>query len=219
MDTISLENVSYQYSKTFFRVENVSLKLEKSQTTVITGHNGSGKTTLAKLIMGILLPEQGKVCYGNKDAIKMRLFERAIHIGYCFQEPDKQLFCATALEEVMFSLRLRGLNEDQAEENARELLQRFSLLEKTDAFPLKMSAGEKRRLALAAIFAIQPDYYILDEPTIGIDAENKGKLIEYLTEIKQKGAGLIIITHDSRLIKTLADRIITMEKGQTDESA
>jgi energy-coupling factor transporter ATP-binding protein EcfA2 len=117
------------------------------------------------------------------------------------------------LEEIAFSLKHRGESEQDAAVHARELLERFSMQDMEEGFPLKFSRGEKQRLAMLAILAMKPIFYILDEPTSGIDEENKRKLIGMLRNVKNEGAGLCIITHDKELIEELSDRVITMENG------
>jgi energy-coupling factor transport system ATP-binding protein len=217
---IDLEDINFTYKKTRFSIDGLSLKLYGGQTAVITGGNGSGKTTLSKIMMGIIRPDGGAVAVDGRDIKKSRLAETAARIGYLFQNPERQLFCSTALEEIAFSLAHRGESKETAAVKADALLARFSMETKANDFPLKLSRGEKQRLALLAVFAMRPRYYILDEPSAGIDEGNKQKLIEMLGEIEESGAGMCIITHDKELIK-LADRVITMDGGRVvrDESA
>ena len=215
---IELDCVNYGYKKTGFSINNVSFKLFGGQTTALTGGNGSGKTTLSKLMIGILKPDSGSVFVDGQNIKKCSLPSMAKKIGYFFQNPERQLFCETALEEIKFSLLHAGEDETTAETKAKKLLSRFSMLERSADFPLKLSRGEKQRLALLAVLAMKPAYYILDEPSSGIDGENKEKLIEMLKELKQSGAGLCIITHDKALSASLADRVVVMSQGRiTDE--
>lgn len=218
---VELRDISFTYKKTGFLINGVSLMLHSGQTAVITGGNGSGKTTLGKLIMGIFKPERGSVLVDGVDISKSSLSETAKSIGYVFQNPERQLFCATAAEEIAFSLTHHGESKQDADAHAKALLERFSMDGKADEFPLKFSRGEKQRLALLAVFAMRPRFYILDEPSPGLDEKNKLKLIGMLEEIKSSGAGLCIITHDRQLISALADRVVTMENGSviSDESA
>jgi energy-coupling factor transport system ATP-binding protein len=212
-DYITLKDISYTYKKTGFAVRNVSLSLRLGETTVLVGSNGSGKTTLMKLLMGILTPDSGCVCIAGEDTKKKRLSDTAKKIGYLFQNPERQLFCASAKEEIMFSLKHRGVDEAAASKEAARLLAHFSMADRADDYPLKLSRGEKQRLALMAVLAMQPKYYILDEPSSGIDRENKDRLIAMLSELKANGAGMCIISHDRSLIDRVADRVITMKDG------
>ncbi len=210
---IELDDINFTYKKTRFSISGLSLKLYRGQTAALTGGNGSGKTTLSKIMTGIIRPDSGTVTIDGSNIRKNRLAETAAKVGYLFQDPGRQLFCQSALEEIAFSLIHRGESKEAADKKAGELLARFSMEDKADDFPLKLSRGEKQRLALLAVFAMRPKVYILDEPSAGIDGDNKRKLIVMLEEIRDSGAGLCIITHDRQLIK-LAGRVITMDGGR-----
>jgi energy-coupling factor transport system ATP-binding protein len=218
---ISLAHVGFGYKKTSFLIEDLSLDFFLGETAVLTGRNGSGKTTLSKLMIGILKPDKGDIFIDGNNIKKRSLAENAKTAGYLFQNPERQLFCNTVLEEVAFSLKQKGFDEAAAGERALELLGEFSMEDKADAHPMKLSGGEKQRLALLAVFAMEPKYYILDEPSSGIDRENRQKLFQMLRRLKTTGAGLCIITHDGELTEALADRIVRMEKGRVvrDEKA
>lgn len=218
---IALNNISFGYKKTKFRINNLSLKLYTGEAVILAGKNGSGKTTLSKIIMTILKAEHGEVYINGESTANRPLAEIAKSIGYLFQQPERQLFNTTALEEITFSLNQNGQNKEESIKAARGLLKKFDLENKEKEYPLKLSKGEKQRLALAAIFAMKPKYYILDEPFSGLDNENKQILIRLLNELKEGGAGLLIITHDKKIISSLGERIITMDEGgvQKDEKS
>ncbi len=212
MSFIVLDNISFGYQKTLFQISDVSLELDRGSIAILTGKNGSGKTTLSKLMMGILKPQKGRVLVDGQDIRKQNLADTAKNVGYLFQNPERHLFCASVLEEVAFSFRQRG--QGGCLEEARLLLDRFSMADKSQEYPLRLSGGEKQRLALLCVLAMKPGYYILDEPSSGIDNENKCKLVEMLNDLKAEGAGVCIITHDKALIRSLADRVITMDGGR-----
>lgn len=213
-EMIRISNLSFGYKKTSFCLENINIDFNRGETAVLMGRNGSGKTTLSKLMIGMLEPDTGDVLLQGRNLKKNTLAQTAKSVGYLFQNPERQFFCSTALEEVMFSLRNTCPDEECAKKTARELLAEFSIEKKEDSFPLTLSEGEKRRLALLTVFAMKPSYYILDEPSIGLDKDNKQELVEILLGLKQKGFGLCIITHDAQLVKKLADRQIVLEKGR-----
>lgn len=218
---IELKNVYYQYDKTGFQISDMSLKLYKGQCTILRGRNGSGKTTVSKLIMGIIEAQSGSIIVDGQDIRKKKLCDNARNIGYLFQNPDRHFFCSTAKEEIKFSLMHNGYISSQAEEKAIDLLERFSLADKANSFPLKLSGGEKQRLALLAVIAANPPFYILDEPSSGIHKCLKSSLIDMLNQIKSSGSGLCIITHDKAITQQLANRVITMDAGRViaDEKA
>lgn len=211
---IELKNVNYRYKKTGFEITDMSLKLFKEQCTILRGRNGSGKTTLSKLIMGIIEAQSGSIIVEGQDIHKNNLSDNARKIGYLFQNPDRHFFCSTAKEEIKFSLLHNGYNQSQAEEKANKLLERFGLSDKANSFPLKLSGGEKQRLALLAVFAANPPFYILDEPISGIDKGMKSSVIDMLKQFKSSGNGLCIITHDKTITQKLSDRVITMDAGR-----
>lgn len=212
-ENITLEDVCFYYRETGFRIGGITLSLLQGQIAVVTGPNGSGKTTLSKMIMGILKAEKGIISIAGQDIRKLELAGVAKKIGYLFQNPDRHLFCSSVLEEIKFSLWARGMVEKKTDSSAWELLRCFSMGDRADNFPLKLSRGERKRLALLAVFALDTPYYLLDEPSSGIDEENKKMLIDMLGERKKQGAGFCIMTHDRALID-LADRVITMNAGR-----
>ena len=208
MSFIEIDGVSFSYKKTGFNLYIESLKLEQDEITHICGRNGSGKTTLARLVMGILKPDSGTVFVDNINIAKQTLAQNARKIGFLFQNPARQLFCNTVLDEVMFSLK--GQN---AKDEAMRWLVAFGLEDKCGAHPLTLSVGEKQRLALACVLAIKPKYLILDEPTSSLDTESRNILISLIKALKDKGIGMSIITHDDAL-ETLRDRSIAIENGR-----
>lgn len=211
---ISLNNVAFGYEHTGFALHGISLDLHQGQTVVITGQNGSGKSTLAALMMGLIKPHSGTIRYRGSDGKSISLPNKAKSIGYGFQNPDKQFFCLSALEEIAFSLRQTGQYEAAAIDNAHRLLGCFGMQHKADSLPQKLSDGEKRRLALLAVFALDRPYYILDEPTAGLDVNSRQMLFDWLAGYKQRGTGLCIITHDEALIRELGDKTVRMSNGR-----
>lgn len=214
MSFIELDGVRYGYKKTGFNLYIEKLELNQAEITAIRGHNGSGKTTLAKLVMGILKPESGTVFVDNTDIAKQTLAKNAKKIGYLFQNPARQLFCNTVMDEIMFSLKGR----QDADTKAREWLCLFGLETKCGAHPLTLSGGEKQRLALACVLALEPRYLILDEPTSNLDAESRKSLISLIKNLNDKGIGMSIITHDDALGE-VCDRSIIMQNGRVKNEA
>ncbi len=220
-DFIQFKNVCFEYKKTGFKIEDFSLCLHSGETTVLAGHNGCGKTTVSKLLLSILKPHSGDVFIDGKSVNDMRLADISKHVGYLFQQPDRQLFCQTAIEEITFSFIQNGTDEQTSVETAKQLLEKFGLSEKACEYPLMLSRGEKQRLAFAAVYAMKPKFYVLDEPSSGLDVENKQSLMGLIKSLKQQGVGFLIITHDKEMMTGLADRMITMHKGRIikDETA
>jgi energy-coupling factor transport system ATP-binding protein len=200
-------------------IDGLSIKLYKEQFTAITGPNGSGKTTLGKLMTGILKPQEGYVYISGKNSADMKLGEIGQRIGYLFQNPGLQIFAPTVREEITFALELKGYSKDVIDKEANRFMKDFDLLHLKDAFPFKLSRGEKQRLAIAAVLVNRPGFLVLDEPTTGLDVERRRALSDMLINLKEKGIGMAVISHDRAFIRRLADRVIKMDRGEVVEDS
>ncbi|WKY47093.1 ABC transporter ATP-binding protein [Eubacteriaceae bacterium ES3] len=217
-DYIRLEKITYTYPKGKFGLKEIDLSLKRGEITCISGNNGSGKTTLGKLVMGIFVPDSGKITIDNVDGNDLKLWQRGSKIGYVFQNPDRQLFAVTVLDEIIFPLEIKGVEKKVALKTAEALLECFKLTHLKDKVPMRLSRGEKQRLVLAAVLAQQPGYLILDEPSSGLDRDRKNELYLFLQELKNDGTGIAVISHDQQFIKDQADRVIKMEDGRIVEN-
>ncbi len=214
MVCIELRQVTFQYERGKRIFENISIKIEKDETTALLGPNGSGKTTLGKLMVGVLRPSKGQVYIFNKDSSKMALSEIGSKIGYLFQNPEKQFFTNSVYEELSFVLRTKKYHEDYIKEKVDKILNTFQLQGLERQSPFLLSQGEKKRLALAAILINKPDYLILDEPTLGLDGRRKEILLDTLSKLKKQGIGMTIISHDDNFVKAIGDRLIGLSRGE-----
>ncbi|WP_243120477.1 ABC transporter ATP-binding protein [Pelotomaculum sp. FP] len=192
----------------------IDLSLDKDGVTAIVGPNGSGKTTLTKLLIGVLQPTEGEVRLEGRPVAGYSLAEIGRRIGYVFQNPDLQLFCSTVAEEVGFGLANRGCEPADVQEKVAFYLDYFELTAYRDVFPLYLSQGEKQRLAIAAVLANEPEFLILDEPTIGLDAWRKKNLEDYLKKVARLGRGMILVSHDERFVDKMAERVVTLANGR-----
>jgi energy-coupling factor transport system ATP-binding protein len=192
----------------------IDLTFDKNEITAIIGPNGSGKTTLTKLMIGVLLPNTGKILLDDRPLREYSLAEIGRHIGYVFQNPDQQLFCPTVAEEVGFGLKHRGWEPEKVRERVKFYLDYFELTVYRKVFPLHLSQGEKQRLAIASVLANEPGFLILDEPTVGLDLYRKKLLEDYLNKIAQLGRGMVIVSHDTAFVERLAERVISLENGR-----
>jgi len=178
------------------------------------GENGSGKTTLGKLAAGLLRPDAGCVLYDGEDIAGWKLGQIGKQVGYLFQEPSRQLFTPRPLEEIAFPLELRGVPKDEAEAKATELLRQFELEHIKDNTTYTLSRGEKQRLAIAAAMVAQPRFFVLDEPTTGLDKRRRGILAETLRSLMDDGVGILLISHDDAFVDEMQADIRIMDGGE-----
>ncbi len=211
---IQLKNAIYTYPKTKFTVTCDDLELGVGESTLITGKNGSGKTTMLKLCCGIIRPDIGSLFIDGEDAQKWPLGRIGKSIGYLFQEPSHQLFTATVWDEMTFIGNILGKDTTMLQNRALALLVRFSLLDLIERSVYRLSRGEKQRLAIAAILMQDIRYLILDEPTTGLDAENRKALYDVIESLLVSGIGVAIISHNNELLSRFNGRRIHVEDGR-----
>jgi len=212
--SLLMEKIRYAYpgsSDAFaLTIENFS----PGRCTALMGPNGSGKTTLGKLAAGILKPDTGRVLYNGEDITNWRLGEIGGQVGYLFQDPSRQIFAPYTLEEIAFPLELRGVPKPEAEKKARELIAEFKLNDIADKTTYKLSRGEKQRLAIAAVLACEPRFFVFDEPTTGLDGRGRDILTGTLRRLMERGVGVLLLTHDRAFVESFGADIRIMEGGR-----
>ncbi len=201
---IGLNDVSYTYAKgTPFEktaLFNVSLTIDNGEFVAIIGATGSGKSTLIQVMAG-LLPVEGVTSDGR--------------IGLVFQRPEDQLFEETVEKEIAFAPKNFGASDDEIKRRVDDVMKTVGLSDKyKNESPLKLSGGEKRRVAIASILSMEPDVLILDEPTAGLDAQSKKKLLETIKRLNEGGTTIIMVTHDMDDAARLSKRVIVMRDGR-----
>ena len=200
-------------------LKDVNLRTEKGQWLSIVGHTGSGKSTLAQYLNALLVPEagRGEVSVENYLSRPGSSQLRSIRhtVGLVFQYPEQQLFAETVFEEVAFAPRNWGVAEKDLEEVVKGALREVGLSESfLDRNPFQLSGGKKRRIALASVLAANPAYLVLDEPTAGLDATGRKDLVKLLLSQKEKGRGIVFVTHDLEIALTASDSILVLEGGK-----
>jgi energy-coupling factor transport system ATP-binding protein len=208
---IQFKNVDFAYSNQWI-FKKLNYTIEGDKVIGIFGSNGSGKTTLGKLIMGILPCDGGSITIDGKTINTTPLWEIGERIGYLFQNPSKQLFASTVLDEMMFPFVLKGKSVDGLKKRCLELLGDLNLIEKAEYNQFTLSVGQKQRLAIAALLINNPEYLILDEPTTGLDDKNKKNLLKILSDQKKDGKGMMIISHDKNFLSELCDEIYIVDE-------
>ena len=224
--SIKVNNVSYTYSKktpnSYEALHNVSLEIKKNSITGIVGHTGSGKSTLVQMFNGLLKPEKGSIVVDDfvidSKLKKMKnIKDLRKHVGLVFQFPEYQLFDETVEKDVSFGPKNFGMKEDEALNKAHEALTMMGIDESYyKRSPFELSGGEKRKVALAGILAIDPDILILDEPTAGLDPKSSLEVLNLVEKLHKQGKTIVIITHDMDLLFKYCEHVILLKDGQVE---
>ena len=208
---IEAVDLSFAYSRAGFCLRHINFCMESGEAAALTGPNGSGKTTLGKLLCGLLKPQGGAVRFDGEDTANWSLGRRGQRIGYLFQEPARQLFAPTVLEDLTFTQELAGAAPEEARARAMELLARFELASLAQRGTLTLSRGEQQRLAICGLLLNKPGAIVLDEPTTGLDARRKEILSQAIQEVLQSGTSVLLISHDAPFVRQNASREVKME--------
>ena len=221
---IKVENVFYTYQKkasnSTLALDNVSLEIKENDFVAIIGETGSGKSTLAQTFNALLIPDQGhvqvdeyEVSYKNRKSKKMRGLRKLV--GLVFQFPEYQLFEETVEKDVAFGVKNFGAKTEDALNSAHRALRRVGLDESYyKRPPFELSGGERRKVAIAGILAINPDILIFDEPTVGFDPASAKELMNLIVSLHMSGKTIIVITHNMDLVNEYAKKVFMLEKGK-----
>jgi energy-coupling factor transport system ATP-binding protein len=210
-------NLSYQYPgyPPVTALEQVNLEVRAGEIVGIVGQNGSGKSTLVKCFVGLLRPTHGEVRVHGKNIRNVHVGEMARQVGLVLQNPDYQLFTVSSREEIAFGLRNIGIEGDEAQQKVLSALEWVGLQDEIETFPFRMSFGDRRKLAVAATVALNPQVLILDEPTTAQDHRGRYQLADIGRRFRDEGGRTIVmITHDMDLIAGYAERLIVMWNGR-----
>jgi len=211
---ISLENVSFKYPSGELVLQSVNLSIDSGQFVAIMGENGAGKTTLAKHLNGLLKPTEGNVLVDGEDTRKKSVAALSRKVGLVFQNPDHLLFSETVRDEVAFALRNFGYSNEIIQKQVSKTLEALDLIGYADTSPFLLSGGERKRAALAAVLAWEPDYLVLDEPTIGQDYLQKERLRDFILQLYSQGKAVVIISHDVEFVAEAGPEVVLMSKGR-----
>lgn len=212
---VSVEAVSYAYPEARSgALRDVSLQIESGEFVALVGQNGAGKTTLAKHFNGLLVPTSGTVRIIGLDTRNESMRRLAAIVGYCYQNPDHQIFNRTLRREVSFGPRNLGLPPDQIARNVEEALRLVGLWERADDYPFLLGRGERQRLAVASILAMGSQILVIDEPTTGLDLHGVRGIMDLLaTWNRDLGRTIVIITHDIGIVAEYVPRTVMMAGG------
>lgn len=222
--SIKIENLTHIYMpKSPFEkkaLDDVSLEIMDGQFVALIGHTGSGKSTLIQHLNGLLKPSSGKIIVDDIDITQkgVKLSDIRKKIGLVFQYPEYQLFEETIEKDIQFGPRNLGLSEDEIDKRTKKAMKMVGLDYEVykDKSPFELSGGQKRRVAIAGVVAMEPKILILDEPTAGLDPKGRDEILEQINILhKEYNMTIILVSHSMEDVAKLADRVIVMNKGKS----
>ncbi len=222
MPIISLKNVSHTYSSgtplSVSAIQDINLDIEKGELVGIIGHTGSGKSTLVQHLNGLLKPTSGSVSIDGRDiwADKKKIREIRFKVGLCFQYPEYQLFEETVYKDISFGPKNMGMSKADMDSSVRRAAEYVGLRsELLDKSPFDLSGGEKRRVAIAGVMAMNPEILILDEPTAGLDPKGRQEILKMIVDYKNKtGSTVLLVSHSMEDVASIATKILVMNKSR-----
>jgi energy-coupling factor transport system ATP-binding protein len=210
---LSTDNLTYIYKDGTKALNQISLDIYQGEYVLIAGQNGAGKSTLVKHFLNLLSPAKGIVKIRQRDIRTFSVSELSCFIGYVSQNPDTQIFNMTVEKEVSFALENLNYSSKKIDEEVRKSLEIMGLLKHRHDHPLSLPKGDRARIVIAAILAMEPDIIILDEPTTGQDYHGSLTILEMSRQLHKMGKTVIVITHHLYLMPGYAQRIIVMGQG------
>jgi cobalt transport protein ATP-binding subunit len=211
---IQVRDLWYRYDGESDALRGTSLDVEEGDFVAIIGQNGSGKTTLVKHFNGLLKPTRGTVQVYGRDTTDLSVGQLARQVGYVFQNPDHQIFSPTVRQEIAFGPQNLGLTGDEVDRRVAEALARFHLAAHADAPPALLGYGLRRKVGVAAVYAMRPRVFILDEPTAGLDWRGVQELMSLLSDMNAEGHTILLVTHDMRIVAEHARRTMVLHEGK-----
>ncbi|WAI01731.1 energy-coupling factor ABC transporter ATP-binding protein [Methanogenium organophilum] len=213
---LELTDLEYHYPNGPKALESVSLRLMQGEKIALVGPNGAGKSTLLLMLNGMLRPDSGTVRFRGEPISYSRkaLMNLRKQVGFVFQNPDHQIIAPTVFQDVAFGPVNLDYTEEETKTSVDEALMYVGLTEFGRRPPHNLSGGEKKKVAMAGVLAMNPDVLVFDEPTSALDPDSARSIMELLDELHHAGKSIIISTHDVELAYTWADRIVLMDQGK-----
>ena len=213
MSLLHIENLSYQHSDGSECLEDITLSIEKGEFVVIAGRNGSGKTTLCKHFNGLLLPEKGSVLIDGIPIRKNVQKARQI-VGMVFQNSDSQIVGETVYADIAFGPENLRLSRKEIDRRVEYAMQIVGMNHLKNHRPHTLSGGEKRRLAIAGVLAMNSQVIVLDEPFSNLDYSGTQQILTQILRLKQDNRTIIVVAHELEVTAAHADRLVIMEEGK-----
>ena len=220
--SIEIKNVNYLYSQgtsyEMHALKNVNLEIPDGQFVGLIGHTGSGKSTLTQHLNGLVKATSGQIYYNGEDIYDEKFSMKKLRskVGLVFQYPEHQLFETEVLADVCFGPKNLGFTKEEAEEKAKAALRMVGMGEEYDkSSPFELSGGQKRRVAIAGVLAMDPEVLILDEPTAGLDPRGRDEVLDQVSALQRsRGITVILVSHSMEDVAKYVDRLIVMNQGE-----
>ena len=222
MPSISIRNVSYIYNEGLpfekRALDDISTDIGEGEFIALVGHTGSGKSTLVQHLNGLMEPTEGEILYDGVDYRKKgKITTLRQKVGLVFQYPEYQLFEETIAKDIAYGPKNLGLSDEEVEDRVRRAMEKVGLDydEKGEKSPFALSGGQKRRVAIAGILAMEPEVLVLDEPTAGLDPRGSREILEEIRGIfESTKTTIVLVSHSMEEVARLASRVIVMDRGQ-----
>ena len=212
------EGLSYAYLERFPALEKVSLEVSRGERLALLGANGCGKSTLLKILAGLIFPDHGSYRAFGEEVSAERLedeqFSAAFRtrVGFVFQNTDAQVFSPTVREEIAFGPLQLGLASSEVEGRVADVTQMLEIGDLIERAPYQLSAGQKKRVAIASVLVMSPELLLFDEPTAGLDPRSRGWLLELIDELGRAGKTIVFATHELAELEWIADRCLVLSE-------
>lgn len=213
---LEVRDLHYKYSEGTYALKGISLELKRGRTTAILGANGAGKSTLFLNMNGIIRPFSGEILHDSRpiDYSRKGLLQLRRSVGLVFQDPDNQLFSASVYQDVSFGPVNLKLPEEEVRARVNKAMERTGIMHIKDKPTHSLSFGQKKRVAIAGVLAMEPELLVLDEPTAGLDPKGVGEIMKLLKETQQQlGLSVVIATHDIDIVPLYCDYVYVMDSG------
>lgn len=212
MSLLDVRNVSYKFSNGTYALRNVSLKVSEGEFIVISGKNGSGKTVFFRNLNGLYKPSDGEIII-NGISVKENPYKARRSVGLVFQDADSQIVGQTVYRDIAFGLENIRIQKHEMKGRIRKAIDTMALEEHLNQRARTLSGGEKRRLTIAGVIAMNPSIIALDEPFTNLDYPGVLKLLQILVSLKESGHTILIVTHDLEKVLAHADRLVLFDNG------
>ncbi len=211
-----INNLTYKYDKNRKALDNVTMDFDRGDIIGIIGSNGSGKSTLFNNLMGILKSTEGEILYKDSQLKydKKSLYNLRKEVGIVFQDPEKQIFYSMVYDDLAFALRNIGTDEKTIKIRINKALESVNGKDFIDRPVHSLSFGQKKRVAIASVIAMENNLVLLDEPTAGLDPESTRAIVDIIKSMHKKGKKIVITSHDMNLIYDICDYVYVLNQGK-----